>query len=78
MISRESQEILAAARAAVKHHLTREEFFAELARGSQVHIDLDPRIDLTAPIYEQALRLAALDEGAERDAGAHEDVTATA
>jgi hypothetical protein len=29
-------------------------------------LDLDPRIDLTKPIYEQAMKLWALDEAQER------------
>ncbi len=46
---------------------TKEDFMREYAKGSQMYIDLDPRIDLTQPVYEQVLRLRALDEAAENE-----------
>ena len=41
----------------------------EYRRGSVISLDIDPRIDLTKPIYEQAARLASAD-GQEQDATA--------
>jgi hypothetical protein len=44
----------------------------EYRRGHGISLDVDPRIDLTKPIYEQAAKLASEDEQ-QRDA---QDVTA--
>ena len=44
--------------------LTIEEFMAEYHRGSQLDFELDPRIDLIKPIYEQAKLLSQQDETA--------------
>ena len=43
---------------------TVEQFIAEYNKGSQLPIDLDPRIDLTQPIYEQVVALSLADEAA--------------
>lgn len=34
--------------------------------GRPLLLDIEPRIDLTKPIYEQALKLAAVDRAAKR------------
>ena len=44
--------------------LTAEEFLERYDRGTPVDLDLDPRIDLTRPIYEQAAALTRQDEEA--------------
>ena len=43
---------------------TKEDFLKEYAKGSQMYIDLDPRVDFTKPVYEQVLALRAIDEAA--------------
>jgi hypothetical protein len=35
------------------------DFIAEYRRGSLLPLDIDPRIDMTKPIYEQAMKLQA-------------------
>ena len=44
----------------------------EYRRGRGISLDVDPRIDLTKPIYEQAAKLASEDERAQNA----QDVTA--
>ncbi len=45
---------------------TVEQFIAEYNKCSQLPIDLDPRIDLTQPIYDQAAALSRADHAAEQ------------
>ena len=46
---------------------TTEDFMAEYETGTRKDLNVDPRIDMTKPIYEQAMKLMAKDKAAEQE-----------